>query len=143
MVQALDTVRLQSLDVDVDRAVELALAALALGVVGQPGPSVVKGVDEEQGLGSGESAAGNVGGELPARAGILRGGEQGLDGVLEGEVERLGGEVTQDVGQVSSPEGDDALRLEDPGGAVDHTSVWPVQAALLDHLILGGEVTQD
>ena len=100
-VQALDAVRLQRLDVDVDQAVELALAALALAVVGQPGPSVVEGVDEQQGHGSREPAAGDVGGELPAGAGILRGGEHGLDGVLEGEVERLGGEVTQDVGQVS------------------------------------------
>ena len=35
-VQALDTVRLQSLHVDIDQAVKLPLPALALGVIGQP-----------------------------------------------------------------------------------------------------------
>merc|ERR1711971_150554 len=37
-VQALDTIGLQSLDVDIDQSVELALTTLALGIVGQPGP---------------------------------------------------------------------------------------------------------
>ena len=35
-VQALDSVRLESLGVDIDQAVELPLTSLALGVIGQP-----------------------------------------------------------------------------------------------------------
>ena len=35
-VQALDAVSLDGLDVDIDEAVELPLATLALGVIGQP-----------------------------------------------------------------------------------------------------------
>merc|ERR1719427_162733 len=45
-VESLDTVRLQGLGVDVNETVELSLASLALGVIGQPGPGVVQGVDE-------------------------------------------------------------------------------------------------
>ena len=35
-VQALDSVRLEGLGVDIDQAVELSLTSLALGVIGQP-----------------------------------------------------------------------------------------------------------
>jgi len=49
---------------------------------------------------------------------------------------KAGGEISQDIGEISSPEGVDSLCLEDPGGAVDDTSVGLVQAALLDHLVL-------
>lgn len=43
--------------------------------------------------------------------------EEGLDLVLEGEVERLGGEVPDDVGGVPSPEGCEALLLVNAGEA--------------------------
>merc|ERR1719350_1833774 len=59
-VDALDTVRLQGLDVDIDQSVELTLSTLALVVVGQPGPGKVKGVHEEKGQSSGETTGGNV-----------------------------------------------------------------------------------
>ena len=35
-VETLDSIRLQSLDVDINESVELSLASLALGVIGQP-----------------------------------------------------------------------------------------------------------
>merc|ERR1712016_57313 len=75
-----------------------------LGVIGQPGPGVVQGVDEQQRAGTSHSSAKDVHGELLGVAGVLGGGEGDLDGVLEGEVERLGGEVSEDVGQVSCDE---------------------------------------
>merc|ERR1740123_2659395 len=131
----MDAVRLESLHVDVHQTVELAFATLTLGVVGQPGPSVVEGVHEKQGHGSG-GTTGNVCGELERSWRILGGLERRLDRVLEGKVERLGWEVTQHVGQVSSPEGVDSLSCQHPLGAVHHTTVWLVQTTLLDHLIL-------
>ena len=66
-----------------------------------PSPCIVEGVDEEERHGAGRPAGRDVGGELESLRRVLGGLEQCLDGVLEGEVERLGGEVTQDVGQVS------------------------------------------
>merc|ERR1719330_2341388 len=96
-VETLDTVRLEGLGVDIDETVELPLSSLALGVIGQPGPGVVQGVDEQQGTGSGHSSAQDVHGELLGVAGVLGGGEGDLDGVFEGEVKRLGGEVSEDI----------------------------------------------
>merc|ERR1711909_214547 len=61
-VQALDTIGLQCLDVDIDQSIELALTTLTLGIVSQPGPGKVKGVHEQKGHGSSGTAGGNVGG---------------------------------------------------------------------------------
>merc|ERR1719244_2132475 len=118
-VQSLDTIGLEGLHVDINETIELTLSTLALGIVSQPGPGVVKGVDEHEGESSSKSTAGNVGGEFPALAGVLGDGEDSLDGVFEGEVEGLGGEVTEDIGEISSPEWVDTLSLEYPGGAVN------------------------
>merc|ERR1719331_3760529 len=133
---ALDTIGLQCLDVDIDQSIELALTTLTLGIVSQPGPGKVKGVHEQKRHGSSGTTGGNVGGELGGVGGILGGGEQGLDGVLEGKVKSLGGEVTQHVGEVSSPERNDAFGGQHSLGAVEDTVVRLVQTTLLDHLIL-------
>jgi len=135
-VEAANAVSGQSLLVDVEEAVELALAALALGVVGESGTRVVERVDEHEGERTGATTGGDVGGKLLGGGGVLWYFEGGLDRVLEGEIERLGWEVSEDVGQVTSPEWDDTLSLQDSHGAVDDTSVWLVESALLDHLIL-------
>ena len=66
-----------------------------------PRPGVIQRVDEEERHGSCSTTAGNVGGELEAGRSVLRGLEGGLDSVLEGEVERLGREVPEHVGEVS------------------------------------------
>merc|ERR1712183_772427 len=135
-VQALDTIGFQSLDVDIDQSIELALTTLALGIVSQPGPGKVKGVHEQKGHGSSGTTGGNVGGELGGVGGILGGGEQGLDGVLEGKVKSLGGEVTQHVSEVSSPERNNAFCGQHSLGAVKDSGVRLIQTTLLDHLIL-------
>merc|ERR1739849_52029 len=67
-----------------------------------------------------------------AGAGVLA----GFDLVFEGKVEGLGGEVPQNIGKVSSPEGVDSLSLENSHGTVNHTIIRLVQPALLDHFIL-------
>merc|ERR1712083_749416 len=135
-VQTLDAIRLQSLDVDIDQSVKLALATLTLGVVGQPGPGKVKGVHKQEGHGSSSATGGNVGGKLGGVGSVLGGGKQGLDGILEGKVKSLGGEVTQHVGQVSPPEGNNAFSGQHPLGAVKDSGIRLVQTTLLDHLVL-------
>lgn len=63
---------------------------------------------------------GHVDGEkLPEVGARVVLGEHGLDGVLEGEVEGLGGEVAQHVGQVAAPEGQEALAARHTHKAVD------------------------
>ena len=67
---------------------------------------------------------------------ILGDGESGLDGILEGEVEGLGGEVSDAVSQVTSPEGDESLVSQCALCAVDDATVGTIQFALLDHFVL-------
>ena len=69
--------------------------------------------------------------------GVLGDGESGLDGILEGEVEGLGGEVSDAVSQVTSPEGDESLVRQCALCAVDDATVGTIQFALLDHFVLG------
>lgn len=58
----------------------------------------------------GRLTRGHVDGEELPEVGLGVGpGEHVLDGVLEGKVEGLRGEVPDDVGQVAAPEGSDAL----------------------------------
>merc|ERR1712183_423338 len=119
-VQSLDTIRLEGLLIHINEAIELALTSLALGIVSQPGSGIIKRVHKQQRHGTGSTT----------------GGKDGLDSILEGKVKSLSGEVSEDVSQVSSPQGVDTLGLQYSGGAVNDTFVWLVKHALLDHLIL-------
>lgn len=69
---------------------------------------------------------------------LLLVGEHGLVGVTESEVERLGGEVTDDVGSVTTPERQDTLVLGGTAEALDDTVVLAVKTTGLEHLILRG-----
>jgi hypothetical protein len=64
--------------------------------------------------------------------------EHGLVGVAESEVERLGGEVTDDVGSVTTPEGEDTLVLRGTAEALANAVVLAVETTGLKHLILWG-----
>lgn len=68
---------------------------------------------------------------LPVTLGLLE-AEERLEVVLEGEVERLGGEVSDDVGGVTTPECSDTLLVVGPGETVTDTLVWRRQSTLLD-----------
>jgi len=135
-VETGDTVGGKGLLVDIDETVELSLTVLALSVVGESGSGEVKRVDNGEGQGTGKTTGSDVGGELDGGAGVLAGGEESLDLSLEGEVQSLGGEVSEDVGKVSSPEGTDTFGSHGALGAVDDASVSAIEGALLDHLIL-------
>lgn len=67
---------------------------------------------------------------------LLLVGEHGLVGIAESEVQGLGREVTDDVGGVTTPEGEDTLVLGSPAEALDDTVVLAVETAGLKHLIL-------
>jgi len=135
-VETLDAVGFEGLGVDVDETLVLALAAFALGVVGQTRTGVVERVDEHQRERTRAAAGQDVSGELLGVGGVLGNVEHRLDLILEGEVERLRREVTQAIGQVTAPQGVHALRLDGPHGAIDDAIVGLVEAALADHLIL-------
>ena len=56
--------------------------------------------------------------------------------LTEGKVQGLGGEVTDDVGSVATPQGHDTLIGSGTAEAVSNAVVLAVETALLDHLIL-------
>jgi hypothetical protein len=154
-VETTDTVGGKGLLVDVYETVELAVTTLlgGLGVVGETGTGVVEGVDEEEGSGTGGlwllacvelktwrvtyTTGGQVTGHpLGVTVTLLLVGEHALVGVAESEVERLGGEVTDDVGSVTTPQGEGALILHGTAEALADTVVLAVETTGLEHLIL-------
>merc|ERR1719456_331763 len=138
-VQADRAVGLERLHVHVQQAVELALTATLLRrlhVVGEAGTGVVQRVHEQQRRRTSETAGRHVGAEPLEVALILLHVEHLLEGVLEGEVQRLRGEVAQHVGPVATPQGNDAVGSDDTLGALKNTVVLLVEDALLDHLVL-------
>lgn len=138
-VETGDTVGGEGLPVDVDETVELTFTSALcgrLGVVGETGTSIVEGVDEEEGRSTGSTTRCNVTGEpLPVTV-LLPEAEEGLEVILEGKVEGLGWEVTNDVGGVTSPESGEALVTVRAGEAVDDAVVLVAETTLLDHFIL-------
>ena len=67
---------------------------------------------------------------------LLLVGEHGLVGVAESEVEGLGGEVTDNVGGVATPEGGGALLSDDTLEALANAGVGLGETAGAEHLIL-------
>lgn len=125
LVQALQAVGLEDLDDAVAQPRELPLARSFAHISRQPGPGEIQRVDEAEGGGTrgapGRQVPGEVAPELLVPVHSPQ--EDLLVLVLEGEVEGLGGEVADDVGQVAPPEGDDALLLGDADDAVDDALV--------------------
>lgn len=134
-----DTIGGDGLPVDVDETVELALTTLlgGLGVVGKTGTGVIQRVHEEEGSGTSGTTGGQVTGHpLGVSITILLVTEHLLELVTESKVQGLGREVTDNVGSVTTPEGDGTLIGHGALEAVNDTVVLAVEAALLDHLIL-------
>jgi len=90
----------------------------------QTSTSVVQRVDDAKGAGASRATGSQVHSEEWPKVSfgaVL--GELGLDTVLEREVEGLGREVSEAVGEVTTPEGADALLRSHAGKAVDDAGV--------------------
>jgi len=138
-IEAGNTVRGKGLPVDVDETVKLTLTTPlgGLGVVGKTGTGIVKGIDEKEGSGTSSTTGGKVTRHpLGVAILILLVAEHLLELITEGKVQGLGGEVTDDIGRVTSPEGQDALVCGGPPKAIHNAIVFPVKTASLEHLIL-------
>jgi hypothetical protein len=106
----------------VNKTVELFLTGT--NIRGKTGTSVIERVNDHERTGTGKTTGGHVDGEEFSELGILVGlGEHCFDGILEGEVESLGGEVTDDVGHVTTPESSNTLFGGDTRKAVNNSSV--------------------
>jgi hypothetical protein len=90
----------------------------------EAGSAEIKRVDDAEGSGTSSSTGGAVSEEElnGVRLGVVW-VEDSLEEVLEGEVESLGGEIPNDVSHVTSPQGSEALLLDDSGETVTDSGV--------------------
>ena len=122
-VETLRAVLLSDLHEAVDETTELTVTTGA-DIGGKTGTSEIERVDDTEGCSTGSTTRGAVTEEEfdGLGLGVVR-VEPLLVQILEGEVEGLSGEVPDDVGQVTSPEGSDTLLLDDSLEAVTNTVV--------------------
>lgn len=131
-VQTDETVGLEDLAQAVSETGELTLSVSFADVGGETGTGEVEGVHEAQGGGSGGTTGGEVTREVAPELRVLvyATEEHLLVLVLEGEVQRLGREVPDDVGEVTTPEGQGTLLLGNADEGIDDTLVALVSGDL-------------
>jgi len=123
------TVGLGNLAEAVNESRELS-GSTGTNISGESGSGKIERVNEAEGSGTSSSTGGAVTEE--EHEGLLLGtvGVQSLlVEILAGEVEGLGGEISDDVSEVTSPEGTETLLSVDTGEAIANTVV----------LVLGGD----
>ncbi len=118
-VKTLDAIGFEDFGEAVSKTGELSLRRALADVGGESCSGEVEGIHEAERSGTSGTARCEVTSEVtPELCFLIHTTEEDLLVlVFEGEVEGLGGEVTDHVGQVASPEGKEALFLWDP----DHT----------------------
>ncbi len=136
-VQSSKTVSLEDLGQAVAKTRELTLSTGFTDIGSQPGSGEVEWVDEAQGSGSGGATRGEITKEITSELGVLVDSSQEdlLVLVFEGEVQRLCGEVTDDVGEVTAPEAEETLFFWDAHEAINHTPVALVLGDLLGDVL--------
>jgi len=159
-VETGNTIRGESLLIHIDQTVVLT-GATSLGilvVVGQTGTGVVEGVDEQKGSStsglsrSASSKIPRIGCTYTTRRqvahhpfcvsiAVLLVGEHGLVSITESEVKSLRGEVTDNIGSVTTPQRCNTLLRCGSAEALNDTIVLAIQTARLYHLILFEEVS--
>ena len=111
-----------SLGKTVSKTVEGLLAGS--DIRGKTGTGVIQRIDDAQGTCTSKTTGGHVDKEELTELGLFVVlGEDSLDDILKGEVEGLGREVTDHVGEVTSPEGTDTLLGGNATEAISNTSV--------------------
>jgi len=131
-VQTDQTVGLEDLAKTVSETLELTLSVAFADVGGETGTGEVKGVHEAQGGRSGGTTGRKVTRKVAPELRVLvyASEEHLLVLVLEGEVERLGGEISDDVSEVTTPEGQEPLLPGDADESIDDTLVALVSGDL-------------
>jgi len=122
-VEAGDTVLTSGLLEAVNETVELSLLA-GTDISGESGTGEIERVDDGEGGGTSSTTGGAVTDEEHTGLGLgVVGAESLLVEVLAGEVEGLGREIPDDVSEVTSPEGTEALLGSDSAEAVTDTLI--------------------
>lgn len=123
-VETTNTVLLGDLLQAVTHTSELTLVALT-HIGGETSTGKVKRVNNEERSGTSSTTRGQVTEEELPRVGLLVDASQEhlLVSILESKVQSLGREVTNNVGEVTTPEGEETLLLRDTTEGITHTLV--------------------
>lgn len=135
-VETLDTVLLEVLDEAVNETGEFSILS-GTNISGESGSSEVEWVDDGEGSGTCSTTRGHVTNEEHTWLGLwIIWAEDLLVEVFAGEVKSLSWEVTNNVGEVTSPEGTGSLLSDDSLEAVTNSVVslisWDVLVSILD-----------
>jgi len=125
--------------VDINQAVELARSSLlgSFVIIGKTGSSIIERIDKQKGTGTSSTSRSEVTGEpFPIAVLFLAETKHTLELIFEGEVEGLGGEVSKNVGQVSSPKGNKSFLADHSRETIADSLVGFSQTTRLDHFIL-------
>jgi len=122
-VETLDTILGGTFLEAVDETGEFSILS-GTNIGSESGSTEIERVDDGEGSGTSSTTGGHVTEEEHAGLGlgVVR-AEIGLVGILTGEVEGLGREITDDVGQVTSPESTNTLFSSDSVEAVTNAVV--------------------
>lgn len=133
MVKASQAVRFEDLNQAVSQTIELSFSSGFAHIGRQTGTGKVERVHKTERGGSSGTARGEVTSKVPPELGALVNTikEDLLVLVLESEVEGLGGEISDDIGKVTSPEGEESLFLGDTDDTVNDTLVLLICCDLL------------
>lgn len=120
-VQANGTIGLQCLLDTVDQTVVLTVSSAFTNISTQTSTGVIQWIDEAEGSGTSCTTGSQVSEEVTPELCLLvnTAQEDLFVDVLEGEVEGLSREVSDDVGQVSTPESFETLFLWNTDEAID------------------------
>ena len=131
-----NTIGGNGLSVDIDQTVKLSLTVLALSIVSHSGSGKVQRVDKQQRQSTSATTRSDVSHGLDEVRRFFGDRKDCFELFLESKVQGLSWEVSQDVGQVTSPERTNTFFSQDSLGAVDDTGVGFVKSALFDHFVL-------
>jgi len=138
-VETNETIRGEGLSVDINEAIELSGSSFLGGlvIIGQSSSSIVKRIDEGKRTSTSSTTRCQVSCEpFPVAISLLVITEHSLELIFEGKVQGLSGEVSDDVGQVSSPEGNESFISDNSGEAIRNSLVRLSETTSLDHFIL-------
>jgi hypothetical protein len=122
-VESLDSILGSGLLKAINQTGELSVST-GTDISGESGSCEIKWVDEAEGSGSSSSTGSHVTNEEHTWLGLwVVWAEVLLVEIFTGEVDGLSWEVTNDVGEVASPEGTDTLLLHDSAEAVTNSIV--------------------
>jgi len=124
LIKTLNTINSSNLVDTVNKTGELSIRSISSDISSKSSSGEIEGIDEHQRSGTSSTTGGEVTEEeFPEILLGVIGAEDLLVGILEGEVEGLSGEISDNVSEITSPESRDTFFLGDSEEDINDTLV--------------------